>query len=101
MVFRQLILFYQNKVIYQDYYRDKHTGENNKNKMDLEIGDICHFINIHKIKIRSLSVTDKDHIKKYVDLCRDVRNDLSHLSMPIADDINLFIGDYDKIIKLL
>jgi hypothetical protein len=86
---------------FPDYYSNKRTGDIKEDKMDLEIGEICFFINRNYIKLGGLSVSDKNKIKKYIDLCRIIRNDLSHLRMPIASDINLFIGDYERTSNLL
>jgi hypothetical protein len=88
-------------IYFPDYYSDTRTGEVKDDKMDLEIGEICFFVNRSSIKLRWFSVSEKDSLKKYINLCRTIRNDLSHLRMPVASDVNQFIKDYDSNSNLL
>ena len=98
--FRVRLLTSANLVFLDSSLKTK-DGEIIENKLDLEIGEICHFINRNIIKIRWLSVSEKNDLKEYINLCREIRNELSHISMPEASKINLFIEDYKKSTKLL
>jgi hypothetical protein len=88
-------------IFFPDYFSDKRTNDVKEDKMGLEIGEIVYFINKRDIKLKGFSVSEKDSLKKYINLCRVIRNDLSHLRMPDTSDVNLFIGDYESTSNLL
>jgi hypothetical protein len=88
-------------IFFPDYYSDTRTGDVKEDKMDLEIGEICYFINKNYIKLRGFSVLEKENLKKYINLCRIIRNDLSHLKMPVTSNVNLFIVNYESTSNLL
>ncbi len=88
-----------NNIIFPEFFKTK-DGDKIK-KMDLEIGEINHFIKIKKIYPKYFTPSDRQKIIKYIDTSCDIRNYLSHLRIPKTQDIKLFLKEYDTIIKLL
>ncbi len=95
------VLLMSDKLTFTNGNIYKKTGEEITDTRDLEIGDIHHFIKTRKIKVRWLSIDEKKKLKDYIGICRQIRNDLSHLKMPSAVVIKNFFENYSEVGKLL
>ena len=71
------------------------------NKMDLEIGEICYNVNKKNIRIRWLNSSETNNVYDFINLCKTIRNDLSHLRIPSTQNIKKFFQGYDRIYMLL
>ncbi|GBD87420.1 hypothetical protein BMS3Abin03_01352 [bacterium BMS3Abin03] len=98
--FRDVILK-SDKIHYPDVFPSKKNGDPINSKIDLEIGSIYHFVNKQIIHIRWLSVGEKGKVKAFIKICREIRNDLSHLKIPTVDNIEKFFQEYDEVKRLL
>lgn len=89
------------KLIFPFKFQNKITGEIITDKNDLEIGELCYFINRREIVLKSVPVTEKIRIIEFVNNCRSIRNDLAHLKIPETRNIKLFYNEYEEICKML
>lgn len=72
------------KFVFPFKYQNGKTGEIIEKKEDFEIGDICFMLETRQITLKNMSHSEKLKVTMFVRLCRDIRNDLSHLKMPEA-----------------
>jgi hypothetical protein len=54
-----------------------------------------------QIVLNRMSVFEKRKLKDFVELCRSIRNDLSHLKMPAANDIKKFFDEIESVLMIL
>jgi len=94
-------ILHSDKFDYPNEFPDKITGEQINNKMDLEIGEIYYFLIRKKIRIKWLNQAEKSKVEGFIKLCRKIRNDLSHLKIPSANDIKKFFQEYEEVNELL
>lgn len=99
--FRIKVLGCNQFVFPRSYYNPKTSQRLKDDKMDFEIGEIDYMIKKSEIRLRWISYSEKNRMIRFIDLCRKIRNQLSHLSMPLTSDIKLFIGEYNDINNLL
>jgi len=83
------------------WHKNGKTGEVTENKEDFEIGDICFMLNISKIKTYNMSAFEKLKLKAFISLCRDIRNDISHLRMSEANKNLQFFADKESVELIL
>ncbi len=90
------------KFIFNPTFHNKITGEIITDKNDLEMGELCFYINRRReIVLKSIPVAGKDRIIEFVNICRSIRNDLAHLRIPETRNIKLFYNEYEEICKMM
>ena len=90
-----------NKLIFPFKCQNRKTGQLKTNKLDFEIGDICYLIKNREVQLRWLSLNEKTVLIDFLNLSKDIRNDLAHLKFPKADDIKKFYTNYQEVYGLL
>jgi len=70
-------------------------------KSEFEIGEIVYCINNRLINIKGPDNNKKKRIKDFIRLCRDIRNDISHLKIPESDKIKNFFTELNSIDDIL
>lgn len=90
-----------NKIQFPYKFQNQKTGELKETKDAFEIGEIRFMIHDHQIILKHLSIIEKKRLIDFIELCRTIRNDLSHLKMPQAKDIHKFLSEFDSITSLL
>jgi len=88
------------KILFPKHFKNTKNGDI-KTKMDLEIGNIYHYVNTREINLKYFSQPEREKLKIYIKTSWSIRNDLSHLRMPTGDNIKQFLKEYDNIIQLL
>jgi len=82
-------------------FQNNITGEIITDKNDLEIGEICFYISRREIVLKSIPYAEKAKIIEFVNICRSIRNDLSHLKIPETKNIKRFYNEYEEVCKLM
>lgn len=98
--FRWKILMCE-KIKFPFKFEDERTGEIKDSKISFEIGDISKMIRSRQIEFKQIPYIEKEKLKGFVELCREIRNDLSHLKMPKATTINKFFDESDAVLSIL
>jgi hypothetical protein len=72
-----------------------------KSKYDFEIGGLARGFNERSIIVKGASEINRKQIIQYVNLCRNIRNDLSHLNIPKVEDLRRFYDEKVWVEKML
>jgi len=94
-------LIVSKKIVFPFKYQDDRTGEVKNSKSDFEIGDITFMIHNRQIEFPRMSYTEKCKVISFIELCREIRNDLSHLRMPNAANIRKFFDEKEPVEMIL
>lgn len=94
-------LIMSKKILFPFKYQDDRTGEVKSSKNDFEIGDMVFMIRKRQIELLRMSYFEKVKVIGYVELCREIRNELSHLKMPTAANIKKFFEDKESVELIL
>jgi hypothetical protein len=89
------------KIQFPFKFLNQKTGELKESTFSFEIGEIKFMIYDGQIVLNRMSVFEKRKLKDFVELCRSIRNDLSHLKMPAANDIKKFFDEIESVLLIL
>ncbi|WP_167616652.1 hypothetical protein [Maribellus sediminis] len=85
------------RIEFPDEYTNKITRLDKSDKYEFEIGEISFLMDTSKIKFIHFSGIEKNEIKSYVRLCKEIRNCLAHMRNVNIDDLKSFVQNYSKI----
>lgn len=97
----RFLIIENNKVIFPEYYINKKTGSIKSDKYEFEIGELSFLMDTHKIKFVHFSSWEKKEIREFVKLCKDIRNDLSHMRNISITELESFFENYNRVCLFL
>lgn len=97
---RQKILNCPKFIFPVEFYNEK-TKVLIEDKFEFEIGDIFFLWKNFQIRFIGFSRIEKEQLFNFINLCKTIRNDLSHLRIPQTYDITQFYNEYNKVDNIL
>lgn len=97
----RFLLVENSRIIFPKNYINKKTEVTKRDKYEFEIGEISFLMETFKIRFIHFSSSEKKEVRDYVSLCKNIRNDLSHIRNLNIVDLELFFKNYRNISDLL
>lgn len=98
--FRQLFINSE-KVVFPFKFLNQKNGEIIEDKNEFEIGDLWYMVKNGEITFKWIPSNEKPVVIEFLNICRELRNDLSHVKIPSSQSIKKFFHNMEKVEKIL